>query len=191
MPHANGRAMLAEAGGRGRRIQVLAAFCALLAGCAAPAPGPGPAPGLAKSYHSMPAALLPLPPVSLSATLREYQREVAGLLHAANPGMVYDGPPPNPLRAVVVVRAEIDALGEARRLELYRAPGHAPWLEELVAQTVRQAEPFPRPSLKLLNGARSVAIIETWLFDYQGRFRMRALSLPQDGPAEGHGEGRP
>lgn len=183
--------MLAESGGCGRRIQVLAALCALLAGCAAPAPGPVPVPQVAKSYHSMPAALLPLPPVSHSATLLDYQREVAGLLHAANPGMVYDGPPPNPLRAVVVVRAEIDALGEARRLELYRAPAYAPWLEELVAQTVRQAEPFPRPSLKLLNGARSVAIIETWLFDYQGRFRLRALSLPQDELPDGEDEDTP
>jgi hypothetical protein len=41
---------------------------------------------------------------------------------------------------------------------------------------VRQATPFPRPSLKLLNGARSVAFTESWLFDYQGRFRLRTLS---------------
>lgn len=144
-----------------------------------------------KTYHSMPEAALPLPPVSSSETLVDYQREIAGLLHAANPGMVYAGPPPNPLRAVVVMRAEIDALGDTRRLDLYRAPGYAPWLEELVAQTVRQAEPFPRPSLKLLDGARSVSFTETWLFDYEGRFRLRTLSQRQAEPAAADEENTP
>jgi len=174
--------MVAEAGGGNRRFQALAALCILLAGCAATPPGA--LPKVAKSYHSMPEALLPLTPASVSTTLPEYQHELAGLLHAANPGLVYEGPPPNPLRAVVVVRAEIDALGEARRLELYRAPGYAPWLETLVEQTVRQAEPFPRPSLKLLNGARSVVFTETWLFDYQGRFRLRTLAQRQAEPLD-------
>jgi len=174
--------MLAESGGCGRRIQVLAALCALLAGCAAP--GPGGLPGVAKSYHSMPQASLPLPPASAAATLADYRLEVAGLLQSANRGMVFEGAPPNPLRAVIVMRAEIDVLGEARRLDVVRAPWHNPWLAQLIAQTMRQAEPFPRPSMKLLNGANSVTITETWLFDYEGRFRLRSLSLPQAAPAE-------
>jgi hypothetical protein len=189
MPHANRWAMVAEAWGGSRHFQALAALCLLLAGCAATAPGG--APKVAKSYHSMPEAALPLPPPSSSDTLADYQREIAGLLHAANPGMIYEGPPPNPLRAVVVVHAEIDALGETRRLDLYRVPGYAPWLEELVAQTVRQATPFPRPSLKLLNGARSVAFTESWLFDYQGRFRLRTLSQRQAEPPDEGDEDSP
>jgi len=173
--------MLAQAGGRGRRFQGLAALAVLLAGCSAVhVPVPEPAtPVPAKRYYSMPAAGLPLQAASTATTLAEYQREVAGLLHAANPGMIYDGPPPNPLRGVVVMRAEIDALGEVRRLDLYRVPGHSPWLEELAAQTVRQAEPFPPPSAKLLRDAGSVVFTETWLFNYEGRFRLRTLSEVQ------------
>jgi hypothetical protein len=38
--------------------------------------------------------------------------------------------------------------------------------------------------MKLLNGANSVTFTETWLFDYEGRFRLRSLSLPQAAPAE-------
>jgi len=173
--------MVAEGGACGRWIQVLAALCALLAGCAAPGPGDGK---VAKAFHSMPEASVPLAPPSVATTLAEYQREVAGLLQTANRGMVFQGPPPNPLRAVIVMRAEIDVLGEARRLDLVRAPWHDPWLAELVAQTMRQAEPLPRPSMKLLKGASSVTITETWLFDYEGRFRLRSLSLPQAEPPE-------
>jgi hypothetical protein len=179
--------MVAEAGGRGRRFQGLAALCVLLAGCSTP--GPHSVPPVAKAYHSMPEAALPLAQPSGAATLLEYQREVARALHAANPGMVFEGPPPSPLRAVIVMRAEVNAIGGMRRLELYRAPWHDPWLEALARETVRQAEPLPRPSMKLMNGAQSVTFTETWLFDYQGRFRLRTLSLPQaEPPDEEEGE---
>jgi hypothetical protein len=172
--------MLAEAGGRARAIQALAAFLALLSACTSvPLDSNG---RVLKQYHSMPEAPLPLPPVSQAASLAEYQREVAGLLHEANRGMVFEGPPPNPVRAVIVMRADIDVLGEARRFDLLRAPFHDPWLGMLVEQTMRNAEPFPRPSMKLLNGGSSVTFTETWLFDYEGRFRLRSLSQPQAEP---------
>jgi periplasmic protein TonB len=171
--------MVAQAGGRGRAFQALAGLAALLAGCAAPAPGV--APGLAKTYHSMPAASLPLAPPSGATTLAEYKHEVAALLHAANRGMLFEGAPPNPLRAVIVMRAEIDPLGEAR-LRLVRAPWHDPWLPELAAQTLHRAEPFPRPPLKLADGTGSVAFTVTWLFDYVGRFRLLSLSEAQAAP---------
>lgn len=168
--------MVAQAVGRGRAFQALAVLAAFLAGCATPAPGF--VARVARTYHRMPPASLPLPPVSDAATLADYKLEVAELLQAANRGMVFDGPPPNPVRAVIVMRAKVDPLGEAR-LQLVRAPWHDPWLPDLVAQTVRQAEPFPPPSSKLLHGASSVSFTETWLFDYEGRFRLRSLSQPQ------------
>ena len=183
--------MLAEGWDRGRRFQGLAALCVLLAGCSTPGPQSVPPAPVAKAYHSMPEASLPLARPSAAATLAEYQREVARALHAANRGMVFEGPPPNPLRAVIVMRAEVDAIGAMRRLVLYRAPWHDPWLEALARETVRQAEPLPRPSMKLMNGAQSVTFTETWLFDYQGRFRLRTLSLPQEEPPDNDGEDTP
>jgi hypothetical protein len=177
-PHAAGETvrMLAQAWGRGRAFQALAVLAALLAGCATQAPGV--VPRVARTYDSMPPASLPLPPVSGAATLADYKLEVAELLQAANRGMVFEGPPPNPVRAVIVMRAQVDPLGDAH-LQLVRAPWHDPWLPELVAQTVRQAEPFPAPSGKLLHGKNFVSFTETWLFDYEGRFRLRSLSQPQ------------
>jgi hypothetical protein len=174
--------MLAELGDGARRIQAVAALLALLSACSTvqyDASG-----RVRKQYHSMPEAALPLPPVSSATSLAAYKHELAGLLQDANRGMVFDGPPPNPVRAVIVMRAEIDQLGEARRFDVLRAPFHDPWLETLVAQTMRNAQPFPRPSAKLLNGANSVTFTETWLFDYQGRFRLRSLSAPQAEPPD-------
>jgi periplasmic protein TonB len=168
--------MLAQAWGRGGAFQALAVLAALLAGCASQ--GPEAVPRVAKNFHSMPPASLPLPPVSEAGTLADYKREIAGLLQAANRGRVFEGPPPNPLRAVIVMRAEVDPLGEAR-LRVLRAPWHDPWLPDVVAQTVRQAEPFPPPSKKLLRGGNSVSFTETWLFDYEGRFRLRSMSQAQ------------
>jgi len=174
--------MLAEHWGRAAAFQGFALGLALLSACT-PATSPFDSTGrVAKQFHSMPEAPLPLPPASAAASLAEYQRELARRLHEANRGMVFEGAPPNPVRAVIVMRTEIDALGEARRFDLLRAPLHDPWLEMLVGQTMRRAGPFPRPSRKLLNGASSVAFTETWLFDYEGRFRLRSLSLRQADP---------
>jgi hypothetical protein len=174
--------MLAEVWGRTCGFQALLLGLALLSACAPSGVTVDSTGRVAKQFHSMPEAPLPLPPASSAGTLAEYQRQLARLLHDANAGMIFDGPPPNPVRAVIVMRTEIDVLGEARRFDLVRAPLHDPWLEMLVEQTMRRAGPFPRPSLKLLNGASSVAFTETWLFDYEGRFRLRSLSLRQADP---------
>ena len=174
--------MLAKHGDRVPAFQAVLLGLALLSACTT-APLPRDSTGrIAKQFRSMPEPALPLPPVSAASSLAEYQREVASLLHEANRGMVFEGPPPNPVRAVIVMRAEIDVLGEARRFDLLRAPWHDPWLETLVEQTWRRAEPFPRPSMKLLNGGSAVTLTETWLFDYQGRFRLRTLSEAQAVP---------
>lgn len=120
-----------------------------------------------------------LPPsrYSSAATLGAYQKEFAERVHAVNAGHVYEGAPPNPLRAVIVYRTEIDASGHPVRVELFRSPG-APRLEARAADSVRRAAPFLRPRPELLRGGR-LSFIETWLFDYEGRFRLRTLALPQ------------
>ncbi|MGH8703962.1 MAG: hypothetical protein ACREUO_00930 [Burkholderiales bacterium] len=117
-------------------------------------------------------------PDSRAATLAAYQREVAERVHAMNASYVYEGRPPNPLRAIIVYRTEIDASGQPVRIQLYRSPG-APELEARAAESLHRAAPFPRPRPELLRDRGRVAMMETWLFDYSGRFRLRTLSLPQ------------
>ncbi|MGH8686459.1 MAG: hypothetical protein ACREVQ_02000 [Burkholderiales bacterium] len=172
-------AELAEVGGRAGRFQATALALALLAGCAAAPTTSEQGARVARQWHSMPPATLPLPAASTARTLAQYQHEVAMRLQAANRDRVFDGPPPNPLRALIVLRAEIDALGEARRVDLVRAPWHSPELEGVARETLRRAEPFAPPSRALMDGRDCVAFTETWLFDYDDRFRLRSLAAAQ------------
>jgi protein TonB len=162
------------------------AIFAALASCTITSP-PGekvarePAAPEAVSPPSVIASVSPRPtvtPPSNAATLAEYQREFAERIHAASADQVFDGRPPNPLRAIIVYRAEVDADGRPVRVQLYRSPG-ARELEERAAASVLRAAPFPRPRPELLRDGGRLALIETWLFDYQGRFRLRTLALPQ------------
>jgi protein TonB len=127
------------------------------------------------------------PEVSVSGarTLAEYRRHVAELLHAANAQGVYAGRPPNPLRAVIVVYVEVNTDGVVVRLELFRAPLHTPELVDEVERAWRRLGPqLPRPLPQLMNGDERLAFTQTWLFDDDGRFRLRTLSLPQAELAE-------
>ncbi|HVA19183.1 MAG TPA: hypothetical protein VMU55_03315, partial [Solirubrobacteraceae bacterium] len=142
--------------------------------------------GLAACSVSPPKKLPPAPlaPLSSARSLAEYEREVAQSVQAASAGQVYEGRPQFFLRAVIVYRLEIDATGRPVRVELYRAPERA-GTSKLVARalaSVRRAAPFPRPNPRLLGRYESVALMETWLFDDDGRFRLRAVSLPQGEP---------
>jgi hypothetical protein len=156
------------------------AWLALLAACAAPPPALEP-----KPPAQVPAA--PASPVAVSEakTIADYGRQVAELLHAANPKGLYDGVPPNPLRAVIVVYVEVDAGGILRTLHLYRAPPHSPELLDEVERAWRRLGPqLPRPLPHLMNGGERLSFTQTWLFDYQGRFRLSTLSQQQIAPWE-------
>jgi hypothetical protein len=133
-----------------------------------------------------PAAATPAIAASEARTLAEYRRQVSNLLHAANAKDVFPGTPPNPLRAVIVVYVEVDADGVLRMLHLYRAPPHSPELVDEVERAWRRLGPqLPRPLPELMALQERLSFTQTWLFDYDGRFRLRNLSLPQEAlPAE-------
>lgn len=178
------RGMLAQALGSAWRFQA-GTLLALAAACSTAPPPPMVPPPV--QISAVPAPVLPTLAAarySAATSLPEYQREIAALLHAASADRVYEGAPPNPLRAVVVYYAEIDALGDPRMLLLFRAPGHAPELAAYAAESLRRASPFPRPDPRLMNGSGRIVITETWLFDRAGRFRLRTLSLPQARPPQ-------
>ena len=168
--------MLAQAMGGARRFQAVALLA--LAACATPPPALEP-----QVFLQVPEAPASAPEVAVSGatTLAEYRRHVDELLHAANVPGVFAGRPPNPLRAVIVVYVEVNAGGELVRLELYRAPVHSPELVDEVERAWRRLGPqLPRPLPALMNGDERLAFTQTWLFDDDGRFRLRTLSLPQE-----------
>jgi periplasmic protein TonB len=171
------RGMLAQGAGWARRFQAVALLA--LAACTAPPP-PVLEPQV---FLRVPQAAAQAPEVALSSarTAAEYGHQVAELLHAANIPGVFPGRPPNPLRAVIVVYVEVNRGGELVRLELYRAPDHSPELVDEVERAWRRLGPqLPRPLPALMNGDERLAFTQTWLFDDDGRFRLRALSLPQE-----------
>jgi len=162
--------------GGARRFQAVALLA--LAACAPPPPALEP-----QVFLQVPEAPASAPEVAVSGatTLAEYRRHVDELLHAANVPGVFAGRPPNPLRAVIVVYVEVNAGGELVRLELYRAPVHSPELVDEVERAWRRLGPqLPRPLPALMNGDERLAFTQTWLFDDDGRFRLRTLSLPQE-----------
>lgn len=169
--------MLAQTGVWARCFQGLALLA--LAACATPPSPPVLEPPV---FLQVPEAQASAPEVAVSGarTLAEYRRHVEELLHAANVPGVYPGRPPNPLRAVIVVYVEVNGGGELVRLELYRAPLHTPELVDEVERAWRRLGPqLPRPLPELMNGDARLAFTQTWLFDDDGRFRLRTLSLPQ------------
>ena len=169
------RTMLAQAWAGTRRFQSLLPL-ALAAACStAPPPLERPAPPAVPA----PAA----EPVSAARTLAEYGSEVAELLHDANRQAVFEGRPPNPLLAVIVVYVEVDAGGILRTLHLYRAPSHSPELLDELERAWRRLGPrLPRPRPALVNGDGRLAFTQTWLFDHEGRFRLRPLARMQAEP---------
>ncbi len=173
--------MLAQGAGWARRFQVAALLA--LAACSTPPP-PALEPQV---FLQVPQAADRAPEVAVSdaTTSAEYGHQVAELLHAANVPGVFSGRPPNPLRAVIVVYVEVNRGGELVRLELFRAPEHSPELVDEVERAWRRLGPqLPRPLPALINGDERLAFTQTWLLDYDGRFRLRALSLPQAELAE-------
>ena len=176
------RDMLAECLGAFRRFQ--AALALALAACAPQPPVLEQAVFLqVPAPQAVPVAVEVV--VSGARTLVEYRRQVSELLHAANAQGIYAGAPPNPLRAVIVVYVEVNTRGELVRLELFRAPSHEPGLVDEVERAWRRLGPqLPRPLPELMALQDRLAFTQTWLFDYDGRFRLRNLSLPQEAPPD-------
>jgi protein TonB len=175
------RSMLAESAAGTRRFQVAALLLAVAA--CAPLP-PALEPPVAAKVPP-PAVEAPAIANSGARNTAEYGHEVAELLHGANAKGLFTGRPPNPLRAVIVVYVEVDADGVLRRLELYRAPAHTPELVDEVELAWRRLGPqLPRPLPALMDGHPRISFTQTWLFDAEGRFRLRSLAEAQEVPPE-------
>ena len=162
-----------------------AALAALLASCSVTPP-----------RETKTAALPPAPkyvtPLSSARSVAQYEREIAARVQSASAGEVYPGHPQFFLRAVIVYQLQIDAEGRLVRTTLFRAPdrrGSAQLVRRALA-SAKRAAPFDRPSPELLGGSRTVALMETWLFNDDGRFQLRAVARSQQTADEALGHRR-
>ena len=155
-----------------RRHAALGLALALwLAGCAAPPPAP-PAPA-APPRGAAPAPQ-PSPRLGEPAAARswdELRLRAAQRIVAANPGLTYGGPPPDPLLAIPVLEIELNADGSIRRIEVLRYPRQAKDTTQIAIDAVRRAAPFgdisrlPKPW----------KFTETFLFNDDRKFKPRTL----------------
>ncbi len=156
-----------------------ACIAALVAGCAskppviAPPPPPPPAP------VAPPLVIVAPPPVfygetSTARTPRDYRRDAAAHLYAANRTRIYPGKMPPLLYAVGVLQVVIDGQGKVVSTNWMRAPSQAPEVMADIERSVRAAAPYPAPVLM-----GSVTYTDTWLWHKSGRFQHDTLTEGQ------------
>lgn len=107
----------------------------------------------------------------------EYKMAVANRIVQINSIKVYIGRPQALLRSVVVVKYVVDANGSLVRSEVLRS-NRDRVTETTALSTLRGSAPFPKPSASLLKNGR-IELMETWLFNNDGRFQLRTIAEPQ------------
>ncbi|HWT71830.1 MAG TPA: TonB family protein [Oxalicibacterium sp.] len=114
---------------------------------------------------------------STADSIAEYKLALANRIAQVSSIKVFIGRPQPLLRSVVVVRYEVDGQGKLLRSEIMRS-NHDRVTENTALSTLRAAAPFPKPAAKLLRNGR-VDLVETWLFNNDGRFQLRTIAEPQ------------
>ncbi|VTU23346.1 hypothetical protein [Variovorax sp. PBL-E5] len=139
------------------------------------APIAGTVPGqLSKATANPAEASGPRPSPSRAATARDYRRDAARHIYAANRSRIYAGKLPPLLYAVGTLQVNLDAGGKVLSMHWLRAPTHAP---DAIAETERmvlQASPFPAATQ-----LGKVTWTDTWLWDDEGHFQLDTLSEGQ------------
>jgi protein TonB len=115
--------------------------------------------------------------ISKANSLAAYQRELAMHISQTNSSKVYTGNPQAMLRAVLVMKFSIDAKGKLLKKDFVRS-NHDKEAEATAIASLVNAQAFPQPPSFLLEQGR-LEIIETWLFNTDGRFQLRTIALPQ------------
>ena len=119
-----------------------------------------PAPAPAPRYHSM----------------KQYEYLLAKRIFESNRGHTVSGRLQPLLRAVVVLHFEVDGAGRVHNVQTWRTPERE--ADRLARASLVRTGALPAPPPQWLRGGR-LGITETWLFNTDGRFHLRALSPRQ------------
>lgn len=112
-----------------------------------------------------------------AATVDSYKADLAQRIYAVNSTQVYTTRPQALLRSVVVIKDRVDSGGNLVRSGIDRS-NHDRAAEATALSTLRKSAPFPKPSPDLLRNGRP-EMHEPWLFNNDGRFQLRSLTLVQ------------
>jgi protein TonB len=116
---------------------------------------------------------------SSALTANQYHKDFAQHLTRVNQDQIYEGAPPNPLRAIIVLEVELTHDGRVTNVRSLRVPSHGQEHFKLARESILRAAPYPRPAMTVALGKPRIALTETWLFNDAGRFQLRSLALPQ------------
>lgn len=114
---------------------------------------------------------------SKADSVSEYKMALANRIVQVNSTKVYVGRPQALLRSVVVVKYVVDANGSLVKSEILRSNRDRA-TETTALTSLRSTAPFPKPAASLLKHGR-VELMETWLFNNDGRFQLRTIAEPQ------------
>jgi len=151
----------------------------VIAGCSAPPPPPAPT-----AAPTPPAAAPAVAPKAGAQrqgeflTESDWRRALAQHILAVNRERVFEGRPPHPLKAVVVLELTVGSDGRLQRATVLRVPDHARELGADAIRIAQAASPLPPPPRALL-GRGAVRLTETWLFRDDNRFQLRTLAQTQ------------
>jgi protein TonB len=158
------------------RIAIVIA-AGMFASCSAPPPTPTAPPAAPRQ-----ATPVPPPPVSRAPDFRsesEWRRALAQHILSVNRDRVFEGRPPHPLKAIVVLELAVTADGRVQSASVMRAPQHARELGAVAVRAARASSPLPPPPPAVLGRGTSVRFTETWLFRQDDRFQLRTLAQAQ------------
>jgi protein TonB len=116
---------------------------------------------------------------SAALTVDGYKRDLARRISEMSASSVYSERPQALLRSVIVIKYVVADDGRLLRADFLRS-NHDRAAEASAMQSLRNAAPFPKPLPHLPTNGK-IEIMETWLFNDDGRFQLRTVALPQKG----------
>lgn len=116
---------------------------------------------------------------SKSRTLSDYQKELAVHISQRNAPQIYVTQPQALLRSVIVIKFVLDAQGKLLSRDILRSNKDKE-TEQIALASLTRAQHFPAPLPSWLRQGK-LELIETWLFNTDGRFQLRTIALPQAG----------
>jgi len=113
-----------------------------------------------------------------NASIDDYKAQIDRRVLAANHSRVSSDSLQPMLRSVVVVAFSVDREGRLLDASVYRTNGDDE-VEQTALASLRRAAPLPAPPAALLDSRGQLDLMESWLFNSDGRFQLRTVATSQ------------
>lgn len=158
------------------RAAAAAVLGSIAAACTTVQPPPAPRASVVPPPAAPRVAVVKPAPAPRYSSMQQYEFQLAKHIFVANRGHTIEGKLQPLLRAVVVLHFEVDAEGRVHDVRTWRTPERE--ADHLARASLVRAGALPLPPAQWLRGGR-LGITETWLFNSDGRFHLRALAPHQ------------